>query len=390
MQRKLVSSLALALALLAFGASLPAAAQVQFIPLEATCGPVFFPTFCVVDMAGDGNTLLFRDKVWNAATGYQAIGPAGMFSAIALSDDGKTVVGDYYVTDGPLGPHIEAAIWQGGDTWRPLGGLPGAVPCGSDYSSAYDVSNDGKVVGLAWVGAPCSGGHAFEWTEATGMVDKGSIVADRSSRANAIAADGSKIVGWSDSDFGSRLAAHWTGDAPATWFSPDGNPIYVGEAQGVSSDGSFVVGGGYGDYTNPLKPKKVNQAWLWSAATNTIVPLGVVKQLTGDFADGQHWVSDVSDDGAVVVGQDMLYNLGEQWAFIWTKQAGISMLQDYIRAHTDATTKAKLCPALRTKLLPCHGWDLWNVAAVSNDGKTIVGTGANPDGIFQAFMVKLP
>ena len=387
MHRRLVSSLALACALIA----LPAAAQVQFIPLEEKCGPVFFPTFCVVDMSGDGSTLLFRDKVWTAATGYRQIGPAGMFSATALSDDGTTVVGDYYVTDGPLGPHIEAAIWQGGDNWRPLGGLPGAVPCGNDFSGSYDVSNDGKVVGLAWVGAPCSGGHAFEWTEATGMVDKGSIVADRSSRANGISADGTKIVGWSDSDFGSRLGAHWTGDAPATWFSPDGNPIYVGEAQAASSNGAFVVGGGYSDYTAGVnKPKKVNQAWLWSAATNTIVPLGVVKQLTGDFADGQHWVSDVSDDGGVVVGQDMLYNLGEQWAFIWTKQTGIAMLQDYIRARTDPATKALLCPGQRSKQQVCRGWDLWNVAAVSNDGKTIVGTGANPDGIFQAFMVELP
>ncbi|UCF68377.1 MAG: hypothetical protein JSV80_03505, partial [Acidobacteriota bacterium] len=185
----------------------PAMAQVDFEPLGVTCGPAFFPTFCVVDMSGDGNTILYRDRIWTASGGMQMIGgPPTGFVVTALSDDGSTVVGNVFLTDEPLGSRFEAAIWLGGDEWQALGGLPNTSPCGTSYTSSYDVSvteAGTKVVGLAWIGMRCAGGaHAFEWTEETGMVDLGSIVADRSSRANVISADASVIAGWSDTSFG--------------------------------------------------------------------------------------------------------------------------------------------------------------------------------------------
>jgi uncharacterized membrane protein len=43
-----------------------------------------------------------------------------------------------------------------------------------------------------------------KWDEAGGMVDLGSIVAGRSSRANAISANGSVIVGWQDEPTGTK------------------------------------------------------------------------------------------------------------------------------------------------------------------------------------------
>jgi uncharacterized membrane protein len=368
----------------------PALAQkADFIPLDATCGPAFFPTFCVVDMSADGKTILFKDKIWREATGFETIGPAGGYVTTALSDDGSTVVGDVFIFDS-LGPHLEAGIWQGGDQWRTLGGLPGVLPCGDSLTSAYDVSGDGsRVVGLAWVGAVCSGAHAFEWTAATGLVDRGSIVADASSRANSISADGRVIAGWSDSSFGARLAALWTEGGTPAWLEADTSPRNVGEAIGISSDGTYVVGGGYADYTNPTAPGHLFEPWLWSEDTG-VVPLGTAKGLRGEVVDGQHYARDVSDDGATVIGQTTLFNLGQQWAFLWTKSGGMKLMQEWLRENTDTQTAAKICTAKRSVIQVCRGWDFWNGAAVSNDGKIIVGTGVNPDGLFQAFMIKRP
>lgn len=383
---------ALAVAVAVVGIAPSAAQTVQFTPLGVECGPAFFPTLCVVDMSGDGRTLLFRDRLWTADGQVLEIGapPSGEFYVTALSDDGSTVVGDVLVTDGPLPPHLEAAIWLGGNQWLPLGYLPGSGPCGINLTSAFDVSGDGsKVVGLAWLEPDCAGtAHAFQWTEQTGMVDLGAIVDGRASRANAISADGNVIVGWSDSEFGSRLGAHFRDGGPWQWITPDGDTIQAGEALGASSDGSVIVGGGYFENSG-FSGAPAYEPWLWSEATG-LIHLGTVKGLRGGVIDGQHYANDVSDDGSVVVGFDTLFNLGERWAFIWTRNGGIKMLQDYVRQNTDPATRAKICTAQRGPLQPCSKWDFGTPTAVSNNGKIIVGTGRNPAGNWEAFKITLP
>lgn len=370
-----------------------AAKPVEFEPMGVECGLAFFPRACVIDVSGDGQTVLFRDQVWRPDGTVEMIGgPPEGFIPIAISDDGSTIVGNIGRSDGPLGNRVEAAIWLGGNNWQALGGLPNTSPCGSSYTSSFDVTGDGsKVVGLAWVGMQCAGGaHAFEWTAETGMVDLGSIVSDRSSRINTVSADGSRLAGWSDTSFGSRLAAVWDdfGAADPYWIEPDGSNIFLGEAQGISSDGSIVVGGGLslGD-----DPTVFFQGWKWEAGSAPVA-LGAVKSITGGFADGQHIARDVSDDGSVVVGQDTLFNLGEQWAWIWTEDEGIEFLQQYVIDRSKAGTKAMICdPSRNVPEDPCQDrWDLWNVSAVSNDGKIIFATGRNPNGFFEAVRITLP
>ncbi|GAB4367840.1 MAG: hypothetical protein Kow0062_00520 [Acidobacteriota bacterium] len=365
----------------AFGAGEP-----EFIATGVTCGPAFFPTFCAVDISGDGQTILMRDGLWTEAGGLQPIGgPPEGFRVTALSDDGSTVVGNVGIVN-ELGPHEEAAIWLGGSDWMPLGGLPGTSPCGFSYTSAYDVDAHGdQVVGLAWVGKSCAGGaHGFVWDAVNGMQDLGSIVPDRSSRANVISADGAVIAGWSDAPFGTRLGAVWD-DQGLRWFAEPDSGILVGEATGISSDGRFIVGGNYGEDGTFT----IFEPWLWSEQTG-VIHLGTAKGLRGNIIDGQHFARDVSDDGTVVVGQDTLFQLSEQWAWIWTASEGMAILQDYVRDRNPAL-ESVLCKGERsTQIEPCSGWDLWNIAGVSNDGKVITGTGRNPDGLWEAFIVKLP
>ncbi len=387
-------ALAALAAAVAIGGIAPSAAQtVKFTPLGVECGPAFFPRLCVVDMSGDGQTLLFQDRLWTADGQVLMIGapPSGYYEVTALSDDGSTVVGNIYVTDGPLAPHLEAAIWLGGNEWRSLGYLPGSGPCGDNLTSAFDVSGDGsKVVGLAWLAPDCAGtAHGFQWTEETEMVDLGAIVDGRASRGNAISADGNVIAGWSDSSFGARLAAQIRNGGDWEWITPDGEPIQAGEALAVNSDGSILVGGGYFDASVSSAGAPAYEPWLWSEATG-LIHLGTVKGLRGAVIDGQHYANDVSDDGSVVIGFDTLFNLGERWAFIWTETGGIRMLQDYVRQYTDAATRAKICTAQRGALQPCSKWDFATPSAISNDGKVIVGTGRNPAGNWEAFKITLP
>ena len=100
--------------------------------------------------------------------------------AEAVSRDGDTIAGTAYDARNVT----QAAIWQRAAEWRLLGSVvPNAVPCDALLSSTYDTSDDGKViVGLAWNG--CNFARAFRWEESTGMVDLGTLIAGRSTRAN--------------------------------------------------------------------------------------------------------------------------------------------------------------------------------------------------------------
>src|SRR5262249_22624131 len=142
-----------------------------------------------------GNYYRSTGFYWTWDTGTVPIAGNGVVAGI--SADGTTIVG---LANDVTGAQ-NAAIWQWGTDWVVIGSFtPDSLPCGDIYpllSSAYGVNGDGSViVGLGWDG--CSHAHGFRWDAASGMTDLGSKVATRSSRANAISADGSAIVGWSD------------------------------------------------------------------------------------------------------------------------------------------------------------------------------------------------
>lgn len=94
------------------------------------------------------------------------------------------------------------------------------------------------IVGLGWLTAGSA--HAVKWDAVNGVTDLGSIIAGRSSRANAVNTDGTVIVGWQDEDNGTRSGAKWVNGAES--FITDGNGDNVGEAGGVSADGNTIIG----------------------------------------------------------------------------------------------------------------------------------------------------
>jgi len=283
---------------------------------------------------------------------------AGGQNAAAVSRDGKTIIGTAF-DDRRVS---QAGIWLRAAEWKLLGSVvPNAVPCDSSLSSAYDASADGKViVGLAWNG--CNFARAFRWEESTGMVDLGSTVEGRSSRANGVSGDGRVVVGWQEHATGPRQGARWV-DGKQTIFT--GANQFVGEAHAATTNGSMIVGQScrFGDATD-------QSAWSWTAAGGVVclppprfmLPLG---RIGAAFA--------VSDDGRVIGGAQT-FGL-ESEAVIWIDRTPY-YLKDYLRAHGVASAFER--------------WvNTGFVTGMSRDGRILVGYGAGPRD-FTGYVVILP
>jgi len=66
---------------------------------------------------------------------------------------------------------------------------------------------------------------------------------------------------------------------------------------------------------------------------------------------------------------------GTNRAFIWTEEHGLRAIQDVLESEYG---------------LDLTGWTLEVAFDVSSDGRTIVGSGPNPDGDIEAWSVVLP
>jgi probable HAF family extracellular repeat protein len=286
----------------------------------------------------------------------------GGTSAVQISRDGRTIIGNALDSNG-----LEnAAIWTAADRqWQVLGSVvPSAAPCDRLLSGAFGATDDGKVVvGLAWNG--CSFARAFRWEASTGMVDLGSTNG-RSTRANDISDDGKVVIGWRTHQTGFREAVKWVGLREELIVGP---ADLLGEAHGVNSDGSMIVGGGCDPYvTIPSSP-----AWVWTPETGVkCYPVQHPDWLPRNIPY-EPIMFDLNDDGSVIVGA---YSFGlDSEALLWIDGRPY-FLKDY----------------LAQRGLP-NVFDRWVntgfLTAVSRDGRTLVGYGAGPRD-FTGYVVILP
>jgi probable HAF family extracellular repeat protein len=302
----------------------------------------------ITDMTADGNMVVGQDMTnggcfyWTQASGLVNIGGEGN---PYCSEDGSQICAN--ITDGG---YTQAALWLGGTNWQPLGGIGGTS--GSSMSTTYDISGDGTyIVGLGWVSAGTA--HAFQWDSINGMVDLGSLGGE-SSRANAISSDGHVIVGWDqDPSSGWWRSAKWV-DGVEELMAPG---TYGGAGQGLSSDGTWIVGDNHPDFTD--------DGWRWSADTG-FVSTGT---LSGWLFQGHPL--DVSDDGQVVVGWSGYFM--DQFAMIWTEDTGCVDLKQYL------TDLGVTVPVNIIAYAQC----------VSDDGTTIYGTAGDMFG-YNGFIATIP
>jgi hypothetical protein len=117
-------------------------------------------------------------------------------------------------------------------------------------------------------------------------------------------------------------------------------------------------------------------AYRYTAWDGLLLNLGGIWKrgpgLPGEDFSSMPWR--VSDDGNVVGGQAFL--AGPRKAFIWTPETGMLLISDYLT---------------RNGVTAHNDWQLLEfVRYISPDGKTIVGSGLNPQGLVETFIVTRP
>ncbi len=276
---------------------------------------------------------------WTASTGAEDL-VGDMPIALGINNNG-TIAGAVVTT-------IDDVDYQLG-ALAPLGASAVQLTAPlDDASNAYDVSDDNTAVGLSFVHDFSGRAIAFVWTADEGMTALPVNRTDTYSRANVISSDGHTIAGWNDQEDGSRTAVIWQDRVPLDVVDHDG--LMVGEADGMSADGRYVVGSSYTDIDGN------SGAWLRDGNTGALV---IVPVMT--FAFG------VTRDGSTVVGNTGFFDDPPRAAVIWRKPVGSMLLADFL-AEQNITVP--------------EFWDLsGGLTGISADGYTLVGWGSYFDGV---------
>jgi hypothetical protein len=298
------------------------------------------PTWSNYALSSDGQVMaanyggeIYR---WTPKGGFADLGPGDPnSSAVAISRDGSVIVSSRIDSKGNGVP----AIWKQATGWTNLGHPANGCILDHEWGSGYAVSGDGSIaVGLAWY---CPGAEGFRWTEKNGM--KGlSHPTGRSSRASAISADGSTIVGFSEDPTGGyRRPVRWVAGKTDLFA---GNHA-VGEATGVSSDGSQIVG--------QDSNSKGSYAFYYTQQRG-LVHLGTVSGITSD----QSIANGVANNGMTVGWSGDPFGGGIE-AFVWSPKLKIHSLRKYLNSHGAR--------------IPGNIY-LTTAVTISADGSTIAGT----------------
>lgn len=219
-----------------------------------------------------------------------------------------------------------------------------------DAAIARGISHDGiVVVGLSlYLGA-------YRWTEADGFLPLGSLTSeDRQSFATGVSADGSIVVGGSGGE-----AFRWDEISGMTGLGNLPGGTGSSFANDISGDGSVIIG--------QRSASLGSEAFRWTS-DGGMVGLGDL-----DGGDFESTALGVSRDGAVIVGQGSTDS--GLAAFLWTQDSGMRLLQDVLVDDYG---------------LDLTGWTLFEATWVSADGRKIVGSGFNPDGIREGFVAVVP
>jgi probable HAF family extracellular repeat protein len=310
-----------------------------------------------------------------APPSFQGLGGQGL--AWGISADGSTVVGGT-TAGGSLPPlQYEAFRWQNG-VMSSLGDLPG----GDTKSRAYAVSADGSVVvGYA---LDAAGQVGFRWAngEMSPLPGVGGT-APRTLVARGVSADGSVVVGGLPSVIGPR-GFRWENGVTTTL------GMGLPQADAVSADGSVVIGWGVEEGAYRWENGVVTSLgslypWGLSANGSVVVGAGATDALRWESGTitslGPGLAMDASADGSIIVGtKSTLASFlsgddGDPNGFIWTPQLGYRDLRDFLTNDCG---------------LDLTGWGLLCAKGVSDDGLTICGDGINPAGLGEPWIAHIP
>ncbi|MFN9441982.1 MAG: hypothetical protein ACK6DH_06860 [Planctomycetota bacterium] len=302
------------------------------------------------------------------------------------------------------------------------GHLSGFVPApgalfGTDRSSVR-VSADGSTVVLRVAKSTPSGLAAdiAIWTENGGVEVLAPDDGIFGWGVSGISSDGAVVTGWAQSGV-SGPAATPTGDyfrwqvgqgAPQLLPRDPQHPAGYFPFSCLSGDGNLVGG-------HTWAP---SAQYYESFAGAIVAPTGATL-ITGESEGNPTLVNDLSNDGSVAVGQAALAGFGVV-AYRWTAGGGLQNLQvpgwgasaegcslfgdvvvggagGFSGPRAFYWTAANGALDLKDDLIAnfglgseLQGWELWVATDVSFDGRAIVGFGRNPQGDYQAFLVRFP
>ncbi|WKJ90015.1 VPLPA-CTERM sorting domain-containing protein [Methylomonas montana] len=319
----------------------------------------------------------------------------------AVSDDGSTIVGWSVNAAG-----TEAFRWTRRGGMQSLGVLAD-VPATNHNSIAGAVSADGSVI--VGYGASATGTVAWRWTAATGMTSLGGLGGnDGFTRADAVSADGSTVVGYSSNSLHPNGTGYrWTQSTGMTDIGMLPGDVWSW-ARNINADGSTIIG-----QSNTFSG---GQAYRWTAASG-MTGLGKPNGATNSSA------GDMSADGSIIAGGAVINGLSH--AVIWSESGGwedlgtlagyqqasnggisadgslvFGQVFNYDQAKNTFTSEGTIWDrdhGMRSAEdwlsniygLDLTGWTINYVADISDDGKTLVGFGINPNGNTEAWVADL-
>lgn len=316
------------------------------IPLaQDLAGHGYDNTIGQATLSDDGSVVAGFDAyntsfVWTATGGLQVVPIA---AAKGVSGNGDFIFG--------TGSSTNAQRWsRSSPSAAPeeLGAFTAPFP-GSFAQAAS--TNGSVVVGSSFTTA---GTGAFRWTASGGMQNLGFLedFQYRYAEANGVSGDGSVVVGSSAIDAhdpaqGSWMRAYrWTEAGGMQNLGTFAGAQYSA-SNAVSKDGTAIVGYSGSDY--------LDHAFRWTAA-------GGMQDLGTLVAGFSSQARGVSGDGSIVVGTAS--TAGDPFgyaslAFIWTETGGMQTLGDYLTGIG----------------IDLGGVTFYDAATISADGTTILASG---------------
>ncbi len=272
--------------------------------------------------------------------------------------------------------------WYRAVRWGPDGLVLdlGTVPGGAFNTYSRAISGDGQtVVGEATI-QPGTTKHAFVWKESTGMVDIHGSVGGTASGALDVSSDGSVVVGYSATGVGTGLTGFVWSDSGSTSVVtvPGFDRVWLTE---LSDDGAVAVG--------EASVGTLRQVFRWTSASGAVL-IGPPTSAIMNFG--------LSRDGSTVFGGNA------DGPFLWTASGGyrVVVADTNIRFATgsadgsilygtrfDATPQPQLVAIRWTEAsgfedLASIGGGFDRVQATSSDGSVAVGGARNPDQLVRA------
>ncbi len=289
-------------------------------------------------VSNDGNVIVggstsggFVPFRWTQATGIvslgrpQILGGAGTY---AISADGTRIAAGIGSLDSS---YTTQGLWTQATGWQELMPPPPADGGTVDgtYGSVWAMSGDGQtIVGL--YNRPGKRAHASRWTEATSVVDLGSITDDRASRANAVNHDGTVIGGWAETPVGPWRPVVWVNGVLQTLTTFDqATNEGIGEVKGVSANGQDLVG-----FAKDLTTMRRGVA-RWTRNGNVfgaVEHLGYVDGTEPDF--GLNYARGISDDGSFAVGYCTFDGTPfSTTGLVWSEETGVIDVVEWLASE---------------------------------------------------------